>query len=239
MNLTSEEKIIADEAREWVKAHRQEIIARFVADIDPVESPVSVFMAGSPGAGKTEFSRRLVERVGKDVVRIDADEIRDMLPQYSGGNSYLFQRAISFGMEKLYDHVLDNKLNVVVDGTLRNYEKAKSNIERSIGRDRKVEIFYVYQEPDIAWDFTRKREVVEGRNIPKEAFIDSFFLSRENVMKLKGGFGDRVSVHAVLKNMTNDHEDIFYDAADIDFYVKTRYTRDELERDLIEDSKML
>lgn len=239
MNLTSEEQIIADEAREWVRVHRQEIIARFVAGIDPVESPVSVFMAGSPGAGKTEFSRRLVERFGKDVVRIDADEIRDMLPQYHGGNAYLFQRAISFGMEKLYDHVLDNKLNAVVDGTLRNYEKAKSNIERSIGRDRKVEIFYVYQEPDIAWDFTRKREVVEGRNIPKEAFIDSFFLSRENVLKMKGEFGDRVSVHAVLKNMTNDHEKIFYDVADIDSYVKTRYTRDELERDLIEDSKML
>lgn len=239
MDLNSKEQIIADQAREWVRAHREEIIAHFVAGIGPVDSPVSVFMVGSPGAGKTEFSKRLVGRFGKDVVRIDADEIRDMLPQYHGGNAYLFQRAISFGMDKLYDHVLDKGMNVVVDGTLRNYEKAKSNIERSSGRDRKVEVFYVYQEPDRAWDFTRKREVVEGRNIPKEAFIDSFFLSRENVLKLKRMFGDRIPVHVVLKNMTNDDEEIFYDVADIDSYVKTGYTRDELERNLVEDPKTI
>lgn len=232
MSLTSEEKIIADEAREWVKVHRQEVIGRFISGIASAESPVSVFMAGSPGAGKTEFSKRLVERFGKDVVRIDADEIRDMLPQYHGGNSYVFQGAVSLGMEKLYDVVLDAGLNVVVDGTLRNYEKANANVERSMKRGRKVEIFYVYQDPEIAWDFTRKREVVEGRNIPKEAFIDSFFLSRENVLKLKGDFCDDVSVHVVLKNMTNDDEEIFYDVADVDSYVKTRYTRNALEMSL-------
>lgn len=234
MNLILEDQVIADEAREWIRVHRQEMYGRFIGGIAPVESPVSVFMAGSPGAGKTEFSRRLVERFGKDVVRIDADEIRDMLPQYHGGNSYVFQGAVSLGMEKLYDAVLDASLNVVVDGTLRNYEKARVNVDRSMKRGRKVEIFYVYQDPEIAWDFTRKRETVEGRNIPKEAFIDSFFLARENVSKLKNGLGDALSVHVVLKNMTNDDEKIFYDVADVDSYVKTRYTRDALETSLAE-----
>ncbi len=236
MNLTEEEQKAADVAREWVKANRREVIAHFVADIEPVELPVSVFMAGSPGAGKTEFSKRLLERFGKDVVRIDADEIRDMLPQYLGGNAYLFQRATSFGMEKLYDYVLDKGLNVIVDGTLRNYEKVKSNIERSNVHGRKVEIFYVYQDPETAWDFTRKREVVEGRNIPRMAFIDSFLLARENVMRMKNEFGDAVSVHVVIKNMTNDDEEIFYDVADVDSHLKTCYSRDELEEMIVEEN---
>jgi len=141
MELTSEEQKIADDARAWVRNHRSEIIAHFVGSIDPVDFPVYVFMAGSPGAGKTEFSKRLIEKFGKNVVRVDADDIRDMFPQYRGGNSYVFQGAVSLGMEKLYDYALHKKLDVVVDGTLKNYEKAKSNIDRSLKRGRKVEIF--------------------------------------------------------------------------------------------------
>jgi dephospho-CoA kinase len=216
--------------RGWAREHRKDIVARFTQGIEPVEFPVSVFMAGSPGAGKTEFSKRLIEKFGGDVVRIDADDIRDLMPQYQGGNAYLFQGAVSLGMEKLYDYALDKRLNTVVDGTLKKYEKAKSNIERSLRKNRKVEVFYVYQSPEVAWDFTKKREAVEGRNIPKEAFIESFILARENVLKLKDVFGATVAVHVVLKNITNDGEEIFYDVVDIDLYVKVRYSQDKLER---------
>ncbi len=232
MELTSEEQKIADEARAWVRDHRSDIIARFVGNIEPVEFPVSVFMAGSPGAGKTEFSKRLIEKFGRNVVRIDADDVRDMLPQYNGGNSYVFQGAVSLGMEKLYDYALKKRFNIVVDGTLKNYEKSKSNIDRSLKRGRKVEVFYLYQEPEIAWDFTRKREAVEGRNIPRDVFIESFFLARESAIRLKRDFGDALSLHVVLENLTNDGEEIFSGVVSIDPYIKTWYNRDDLENKL-------
>ena len=42
--------------------------------------PVSVFMAGSPGAGKTEFSKNIISILEKNnehkVIRIDGDDIR-------------------------------------------------------------------------------------------------------------------------------------------------------------------
>lgn len=230
MNLTQEEQKVADAAREWVKTHRKEIIGRFVENIEPVDFPASVFMAGSPGAGKTEFSKRLIEKFGKNVVRVDADDIRDMMPQYIGGNAYVFQSAVSLGMEKLYDYALSKRLNTVMDGTLKNYGKSKSNIERSLSRGRKVDIFYVYQNPLIAWDFTQKREAVEGRNIPRDAFIDSFLLARENVVKLKHDFGGSLSTHVVLKNITNDGEEVFYDVDDIDLYGEIAYNKDILEK---------
>ncbi len=66
-----------------------------------------------------------------------------------------------------------------------------------------------------------------------DAFIESFFLARESVMKLKHDFGDALSLHVVLKNITNDGEEIFFGVADVDSYVKTRYNRDDLERMLI------
>lgn len=231
MELSENEKLLAEEARRYVKSHVEEIIRIFVQSAEPVDEPVSIFMAGSPGAGKTEFSKHLIEKLG-NMVRIDADDIRDLLPQYHGGNSYVFHGPASLGVEKIYDYVLEMKLHVLLDGTLQNYDKAESNIERSIRHGRKVEIFYVFQEPLIAWEFTKKREAVEGRNIPKEAFISSLFASNQNVRLLKEKYAGKVAVHVVLKNMNNGDEEIYYDVDSIDKYVKIGYTPDELKNRL-------
>ena len=77
--------------------------------LPPNEMPVSVFMAGSPGAGKTEFSKRLVESFGKrrpKVIRIDGDELRAYFPPYKGNNSKLFQGGISILVDKIHDLAL-------------------------------------------------------------------------------------------------------------------------------------
>ncbi|MCK5212144.1 zeta toxin family protein [Candidatus Parcubacteria bacterium] len=81
-------------------------------------SPVTIFMAGSPGAGKTEFSKNMIIKLNNKydypIVRIDADEIRELCPDYNGNNSHLFQGAVSTGVNKLYDHVLKKKYNVLL-----------------------------------------------------------------------------------------------------------------------------
>lgn len=56
----------------------------------PEANPVSVFMAGSPGAGKTEASKSLIDRLSHghpQVLRIDPDELRNRFEDYSGDNS--------------------------------------------------------------------------------------------------------------------------------------------------------
>ena len=58
-------------------------------------SPVSVFMAGSPGAGKTETAKALVKQLGDGFLHIDPDDFRAAIPGYNGSNSWLFQGAIS------------------------------------------------------------------------------------------------------------------------------------------------
>ena len=57
--MTSEEKRISDAAIEFARANKKD---RCKALTDPTvylpeQKPVSVFIAGSPGAGKTESSR--------------------------------------------------------------------------------------------------------------------------------------------------------------------------------------
>lgn len=172
----------------FIKSNKKLLISKFAdLKIYPSETnPISVFMAGSPGAGKTEFSKRLISElkrsgvIDKDPVRIDPDDIRQMLPGYTGDNAYIFQVASAVGVEKLYDHVLKKNQSAIIDGTFSS-GKSLQNIERSISKGRPVEIFYIYQDPELSWELTKKREALEKRNIPRSSFIEALFASRDNV----------------------------------------------------------
>lgn len=61
--MTPEEIATENAALEFVRVNRSSL-ARQIADTSvfvPEDHPISVFMAGSPGAGKTEISKALVE----------------------------------------------------------------------------------------------------------------------------------------------------------------------------------
>lgn len=234
--MNKEEQKVAEEAKRFAKSKefRHHLIEKFA---DPGvytanEIPVTILMAGSPGAGKTEFSKNFIEIFEPlfkiKIVRIDADEIRMLLPQYTGANSYVVHGAASLGVEKLYDHVLHNKQHVIIDGTFANYEKSVSNIEHSLKKNRMVIIFYIFQDPKIAWDFTIKREALEGRNIKKEVFIQTFLSARENVNKAKELYGSKVRLNLVIKNYLNKDKEYRFDISSVDQLLEKKYTEFEL-----------
>lgn len=230
--MSDDEQKLAEEAEVYIKEHKHELIARF-ADPEkyrPVEHPISLFMAGSPGAGKTEASKRLIEQFpGNAPVRIDADDIREMFPNYTGANSHIFQRACTTGVNKLFDYVLDHKLNVILDGTFA-YERAMENIDRSLKRDRRVIIYYLFQNPVVAWKFTEIREETEGRRVSREVFIHSFLRARENVNEAKAHFGKKIELNMIIKDFTKNIEKVFPNIESIDKYLLRVYTNKELEK---------
>lgn len=226
---------IAEDAKIFIKKEKIALLERFssINKFPPASNPFSIFMAGSPGAGKTEFSKELLRSLAKhknstNIVRIDADEIREFIPQYNGKNSDVIHGAASLGVEKIYDHVLKFKQNVIVDGTFANYKVARENVRRSLGKNRKVAIFYIYQSPLIAWDFTKKRERLEGRYIPKEAFIDAFFKAKENVNAIKKEFGKNVEINLVIKDISNSVEKTKLNIMEIDSLIKMPYNKKSL-----------
>lgn len=233
--MQEKEKII-EESKRWVKANKREIVQRFIGDkVESTEKPFTIFMAGSPGAGKTEISKRFIssfKEVNSEsfVARIDPDDIREIIPGYNGSNSYLFQGAVSLGVEKLYDYVLSKKINAVIDGTLAIYDVADKNISRSIKRNRDVSIFYIYQDPVKAWEFTKAREMIEGRNIPKEAFIESLFSAKDNVNKLKKMYGKKLTIFLIIKDFENNTEKSHFNISNIDNYLKINYTKKSLTK---------
>ncbi|MDP2838350.1 MAG: zeta toxin family protein [Candidatus Moranbacteria bacterium] len=226
---------IRKSAQRFIQKNGELLVNTFASDAiyKPDDFPVTVFMAGCPGAGKTEVSIGLVEQFTSPAVRIDADEIRKLCDGYTGVNAHLFQSAASIGVETLYNYCLEQKFNMVVDGTFA-HQKTVSNIEKSLKHGRKVIIYFVYQDPQVAWDFTKKREGVAQRRVTKESFVKGYCMSRVNVNEAKRQFGNQIELNLLVKNLANDDvSTIFKDITVVDLYLKKIYTESELNNAIV------
>ncbi len=232
--MTPEEQALSDAAHRYIKEHSDEVIKQFSGNSVPVATPVSLFMAGSPGAGKTEVSKGLIRQFDTMPVRIDADEIRAMCPGYTGANAHVFQKAATKGVHILYDHVLAKGLHAILDGTFA-YADAIQNIQRSIDRGRKTELWFVYQEPTRAWEFTKAREAIESRRVSKETFIKGFMKSKDNAKEAKAHLGSRLNLNLLIKNLNNTDGTLHLNiqSEELDRYTAPAYTQEELDKLLV------
>lgn len=232
MTLTVQEEEIRAQALAFAREHKREIAARLTdpAVYLPEDCPVSIYMAGSPGAGKTEASKELIEAVGGALLRIDPDELRTEFDGYTGSNAWLFQPAVSVLVERILDVALKKKQSYLLDGTLTNYEKAKQNIERSLHKNRVVQILYVYQEPRQAWVFVQDREALEGRHIDVDTFIRQYFEARKVVNCLKKDFGKAIEVDLLLKNIDGSHRFARANIDQIDNHIPEKYDSQALRQ---------
>lgn len=179
-------------------------------------------MAGSPGAGKTEVAKSLVEAFGGNTLRIDNDELRNEFKGYTGGNSHLFQSASTRLVEAVHDRALKKKVSFILDTTLSCYEVAKKNIERSLNKDRAVMIIFVYQSPQNAWAFVQAREKVEGRRVPPDVFVKQFIDSQLVVNKLKEEFQKQIRVEVLVKDLT-EQKAYHCNVSAVDQYLEHKY----------------
>ncbi len=207
-DMTEAELQIEAEAYSYAQKHRTRIANRLVDTSVYLreECPLTVFMAGSPGAGKTEVSKNFVRLIAEmvpdsaRVLRIDPDEFRAEFPAYTGDNSWLFQKAVIKVLQKVLDRAFSKSVSFLLDGTLSSLPVAQTNIRRALSKQCIVRILYVYQNPTRAWQFVQDREVAEGRNIPLDAFVTQYFAARRNVQELKREFGDQIGIDLLMQS---------------------------------------
>ena len=220
---------ITARAVQFAKDNCKEITRRAIAGFSQESDPVSIFMAGSPGAGKTEASKKLLKNHG-DILRIDADELREHFREcgYDGKNSHLFQKAATRLVHEIHDAALKSRISFLLDGTFAGESMARQNIERSLKRDRDVFVLFVYQSPLIAWNFVQKHEKVEGRRIQPQDFAEKFCASREVVNKMKAEFGNKIELSLVQKNIDGTNKIFKESIQRIDDHISEKYTEDQI-----------
>lgn len=224
---------IIEKAIKEAKKLKKLIAKQMVDELPQEESAVSVFMAGSPGAGKTETARTMIRSFksdyGVNLVHIENDELRKEFEDYNGINSPLFQKPATLLVEAIHDRALKRDVSFILDSTLASFDKAKDNIERSLKRGRYVLIIFVYQEPEQAWCLVKAREVVEGRRVPEEVFVNQFIESQSVVSRLKRMFGDQIDIIFIEKNIDGNNERPHFNVTDIDALLRKKYNRETLE----------
>lgn len=211
-HLTPEENQIKQEAIAHAKAIRNQLANVILSGSGCAheQQPLVMFMAGAPGAGKTEVSQTVTSIFNKSrtpkVLRVDPDEFRSQFPAYTGDNSHLFQMAVVKVVEKLIDKLFQKKYSFILDGTFSSPVVARKNVERAVNKDYQITIAYVYQPPEVSWHFVCAREVKEGRRIKKETFAEQYLSSIATVNQIKKEFGPNVQLDVLIRNYNNSKE---------------------------------
>ena len=219
--------------KSWARKHKKDFANKMITNAGVIAhpEPAAFFMAGLPGAGKTEFTVNLIRELDLKVVRIDMDEIATHIDAYNPLQADAFREAATDVLNAVYDRVLHRKVDFIMDGTFRS-NKSLSNIERAIDKGYSVKVFYIYQEPNIAWSFTQDREKLEKRAIDLSGFMQGYFDIHDNIRKLNDEKFINLAVDLVIKDSSNKVGDWQRNISvkDIDRLVNTRYTKEELER---------
>lgn len=220
----------------WARQNKRSFANRLVTNSGVVAhpEPAAFFMAGLPGAGKTEFTKNLIIDLSLKVVRIDMDEIASQIEGYKPEEAHAFREAASDVLNAVFDRATHRKVDFVMDGTFKS-SSASGNLQRCIEKGYFIKLFYIHQDPCIAWDFTQAREKVEKRAIDKAGFIDTYFKIFDNFNRLAEMHLENLTFDLVVKNADNTigqrYENIHIN--DIDDLIGKRYNKEELERMLL------
>jgi predicted ABC-type ATPase len=115
--------------------------------------PVVVFMAGGPGSGKSTGMRAL-DKAGILILRkytiVDSDAIKELIPEYADFKKFNMKRAASlvhsessYLKDRIYRLGVEKRVNLILDGTLSNYNKYKRVISSLKPLGHSVKIIYV------------------------------------------------------------------------------------------------
>lgn len=151
----------------------------------PQVRPWIVFTCGAMGAGKG-FTVKWLSRNGffplENIVRIDPDYIKRLMPEWSGYQrsnpktaATLLHRESGFLQEIAQEQALRSRQHIWVDGSLRNgpwYATVFQDIRERFPHYR-IAIFAVLASPQVIEERALKRAKRTGRHVPRDVMLES------------------------------------------------------------------
>jgi len=171
----------------------QEIIDTLTDDAVCIEQdkPIAVIMGGAPGSGKSTFLKNNAPYMQSDMIwKVDADEVRSMLPEYKGWNASTTHEETRDIVNELLDSFDQPcKHDLLYDGTMSNTKKYLPIIKRlkRLGYQTFLVFMDIPKEKSIERALNRYRdnnghEAEFGRYVPI-AVIDDFYSTGDSAFQ--------------------------------------------------------
>jgi predicted ABC-type ATPase len=180
------------------------------------EKPRAILLAGQPGSGKSyvrEEARDYLNSDGKGVIIIDPDDLRVFHPRYvkhaesdSSTSAGKVHYDASLWAKELRSAAIEQKMNIVVDGTLSNSQNTvvlckdlKKNgydIEvRALAVDRKASLESIQKRHEEALERRRNGKTEIPRYVSQEIHDEAYQGMPSTIALLeKNKLTDRISV---------------------------------------------
>lgn len=147
------------------------------------KSPLLLYTAGAMGAGKSHSLKKLSPDM-KNTLLIDPDKFKEMIPEYQDlkrtdpmNAGTIVHKESGILCEIILEEALNRSLNIVVDGSMINYEWHIDQFKRIRSvypQYMTIEIMFVRAEWDIILSRAIQRGEVTGRKIKEEKLRITF-----------------------------------------------------------------
>lgn len=217
----------------WARQNKKVVAREFIrrSELTPSEEPSAIFTAGLPGAGKTEFTLGLLPEILDNVLRIDMDDIAKTIEGYKPEIASRFRAGASIILSKIFDLTLKGKIDFILDGTFSR-EVSLENIDRALKAGYKIKVYLIVQEPQVAWQFTKSRELVEKRCIDRDQFIETYFKLMKNLENLQKLI-ENVTISIIIKDSKNKEGKRIENVENVFDHLPAPLTREQLEKMII------
>lgn len=155
------------------------------------EAPIAILTGGSPASGKTTFLKKYAPYLVSDFIyKIDADEVRAMLPEYRGWNA-TSTHSETQDIVKNFLLTENNigvpcKYDLIYDGTMNK----SANYKPLIGLLKRLgyKVFIIYMD-NLSFAEAKKRSLKRyqktGRYVPIDVLKDFYMRGKDALNELK------------------------------------------------------
>lgn len=144
----------------------------------PGEQPVFVLYAGAGGSGKTTALSSYLPLPQDRFTVINADDVKDQLPEYNGYNAALMHEESTHIAERLaFGAAQHANHNIIFDGTGKTYEKYFEMAQLARRQGYRVELLFASADPKISSRRAAERFLrMVDRGHPKPRYVDPRYL---------------------------------------------------------------
>lgn len=161
--------------RERAEKHK-EIIKELFKNADSArpkngEKPKFLVLGGRGGSGKSKFDGLVYDR-SKYIV-LDADAIKEMLPEYRGNNAFEVHEESSDILKQALKKAQKKGLNVVLDGTMKTLSSTEKKIKDFADKGYDIEMYYMHLPREKSAERAIGRFMGDnGRYVPLNVLLD-------------------------------------------------------------------